>query len=187
MNFRSNRRFNNFNNFNRRQRRRNNNVRRRFRNNGRRLANRFHSMIYTVIASTTKSSSVSLITASHLGLDTTRVCRTKYIRLSYYSPSNLGVAVSYTIESFTSSDDAVNRSPPLFVSALPRTYTLWTPSSTDFAYITDSQHITDISTYDPTGTSRPAQIYFTITVCMEYKLAQPRTLVLGNIDNFESM
>jgi len=136
---------------------------------------------YTAIFQLSKSSVTSFVTAQSLGLPTDRICRCKWIRLTYSAPANNGLGLSFTIESQTSDNDAVSRSPGLVFGPIPRSHTLRCPASTDWAYITSTSNISDVSVYDPTGTTRELPTFYCMTVCFEFKNAQPHTAVITSM------
>lgn len=144
---------------------------------------RLSSMLYTCVFSILKTSVTRPILASHFKLDVSRICRTKFIRFTYSSPASAGLTFTFTIESATSTDDAVNRSPSLMFSPIPRTYTLWTPRSTDYAYINSTHALSELSIYDPSGQSNDHPTYFNVSICMEYRNAQPQIMNLGSLDD----
>lgn len=141
--------------------------------------NRLSTMLYSCVFTISRTQSTVPILVSHFKIDTSRICRLKYLKVTYSSPASSGICFTYTIESHTSSDDAVNRSPALMFSPLPRKHTLWCPRSTDYAYFSDTSPISEISVYDPSGVRAQIPTHFVFTVCIEFRNAQPQII---NID-----
>lgn len=147
---------------------------------GRGRRSQVHTLSYTCSFSVDKREGTRNLLHEAFSIDTSRCCRVKLISMRYNSAHNMGTTFSFTIESSTSTDDAVTRSPPLLLSTFPQRYTLRCPRSTDFAYITNKSSVSDLTLYNSAGaTSENVYSFFLVTVVMEFKPMQPNYKDLG--------
>lgn len=154
--------------------------RRNRRGRGNRGSSGKHTLTYSSSCVIENASGVRSVTARDFGVDISRPCRIKSIRLVYSSQKTSGLVLSYTCESAVSKDDATARSTPLQCSQFSRSYMLRNPSSTDFAYINKDQPITEITVYNaPTTPVTSQQVFLLFTLTMEFMPSQPFMKDLG--------
>lgn len=138
-----------------------------------------NTMAYTCNFSIDRNDGTRPLLASSFGIDVSRPCRIKYIKVIYSSAKNVGMCFSFTVESATSDGDAVNRSKALLLTTFPRQYVLHAPRSTDFAYISVNQAMSEFTVYPSVAASDISYSFFLVTLSMEFKNMQPLHKDLG--------